>query len=466
MSKNNNKNSKPAATNKPADKTPKPQTAAKADVKKDVEEIIVPEVEDATPAAKKETGMIRIGMGTHNSSRMSAGDKVKLAYLMHERWEQNPNETVAQYGHEFLLEVKENIDTMTILALADARQECLDAGIPLYARGTGKELLALNVACEIFGIQLPKAQTKMLESNLDKEVEVNVTEASILDATDKAIKDDRETRKEFVEALPNLDPTKVVDDADLGKTLNYMLTKQGPNMAQNIINGINFIKEYRILVAKTDEEKAALEARAAGEWVEDILTVAKPSAVVNGIVKTVGGLLTKYGNPVMAHCTLTAQLKGKDAVCPVSDEDVVSLMKTFVKIAHKYSLPSVGADGKEVKEDLFDTKAVKALTNGSESVIEEIMTLKEPNHKGPFYRAIEVFYGINTKNMNLYANVNFKDLARTKMGQIMNLYLPAENKMQTYSGLPSAITEFPQRTVLSPAEIAEKKAAEGAEKKN
>lgn len=457
MGKGNNKNSsaaKPATTPKPAAKVADKKAETKA------EEVIVPEVVDEKTPEVKNPGLVRVGLGGHNSNKMSAGDKVKLAYLMYERWERNPEETIAKHGNDFFIEVQSNIDVMTILALADARQECLDAGIPLIAKGSGKSLLALNAACEAFGIQLPKEKTKLLENNPDTQLEINFTEATVLPATDEAIKADKTSREEYVLQMPELDPVKIKSSEELEKALRYHLTKQGANTALNIVNAINFMKQYRDVDATT-EDKAVYAVRMAGDWVEDILVVAKPSLILSGIVRTVSGLLGKHGNVIMAHATLASQLKGQSAVCPVSDEDIASLLRTFVKVSHKYALPSVGADGKEVKEDLLESRAVKAIYNGSEEVLDVIIGLTEPDHKAAYYKTISTFFGIDSKSISKFGNTNFKELARMKMGQIMNLYLPLESKLSTYPGLPSDITEFPEQTVKD-SDFAKEAAAEEA----
>lgn len=455
------KNNKSQGTK--ATKTPKPQTQAKPEVKEEkviTPEVVTPDEAKAKTAAKeaKDTGLIKVSVGKQSASKLSPDSKVQLAALMQERYIRNPDTTVEKYGKEFFIEIDEAIDVMVVLALTDARQECLESGIPLLAKGSGKQLLALNAACEIFGIQLPKDQLKIAQKNPEQEVEVNLSDATVNEKTEALIKSDIETRKEYVDKLPNMDPTKVKDEEDLKKTLNYILTKQGHQMARNILDAIEFMRKYRHHLATTADEKLALEDRTIGEWLEEVLSFAKPSLLTSGLISSVCGALSKYGNPIMSHVMLSRQLKGQEAVCPLNDEQIGDMVRTFVKVYHANSLPSLDKDGKEIpKDDLVNTRFVKALINGTEKVLDDVIACETEEAKATFFSARSYYYAITRDNASKFANNNWKEIMRPKLGQILNIYLPLESKLN-YDGYPGTITDFPTETeVTEEAKVEEKK---------
>lgn len=440
--------------------TPKP-AAAKAEVKEEIPtvatETVTPEDKKSTEVAKtkkEDLSLIRIGAGKSNSHNLSPDSKVQLAVLMQERYVRNPDKTIEKYGTEFLMEVDENIDILVVLSMMDLRQSFIDNGVPLIAAGSGKQLLQLNAACEIFGIQLPKEQLKIAQANPTSEMEVDLNKAVVHEKTKEAIENDRKARREAVEKIPNVDPTAVKDDEDLKKTLTYFLTKQSSNMARNILAVIEFMRNYRNHIAKTADEKLQLEDRTCGAWLEDVLSFVKPSLITGGIISSICNALKTHDNVVYAHVMLSRQLKGNEAVCPLNDEQIADLVRTFIKVQHIHSLPTIDKDGKELpKGDLFETKAVKALYNGNEDLVTGIISCEEDTQKSAYFNALSYYYGVTSKNVNEFVDMNWKELMRKKIGQILNVYLPQESKMSTYSGYPGEITEFPERkAVETPAE--------------
>ena len=69
---------------------------------------------------------------------------------------------------------------------------------------------------------------------------------------------------------PELDPEKISSEEDLRKALQYMFVTNSHRLTDTLLNGIDFMKKFRLheasLAENADEAKAKFENRTSGDW--------------------------------------------------------------------------------------------------------------------------------------------------------------------------------------------------------
>ena len=375
--------------------TEAPKTEPKKE-KKSKSVTVVPEVVNTLP---KIPTSIPVG-----STASSFDAKARLASVMHERYACN-NELKEHYP-EFYEAMSRNLDVVVVLALTDLRNEIITKNEhgELKLTVNPEQVLQLQEAAAMVGIEL--APAKALPGP-NSQLEINFTESKIPEAlTEKKV-----VTKEKVE----LDPHKITTEEEVVKALNHLLTK-GKNIAENVVNTVEWYRVYRGLKEANAEKKLELDNRTVGEWLQEIFSLTPATVIFNGLGQAIYNYACVTGNPIKSHCILHGSLS-KDNL-GWSEEQIADLAKCF--ITGKYKLKVAN---KEASEDPSKNKAMSAIIGslGVEFVDKLFADSKNENDEAAKRLASQTI-SIVKSNYFKKGEAITEDQLRLKIGQIINLY--------------------------------------------
>lgn len=377
-------------------KTEAPKTEQKKE-KKATTVTVVPEVVNE-PRVKVPTN-IPVG-----SAASSFDAKARLATVMHERYACN-NELKERYP-EFYEAMSRNLDVVVVLALTDLRNEIITKNERGELKLTVKpeQVLQLQEAAAMVGIEL--APAKALPGP-DSQLEINFTESKIPEALTE--------KKAATEEKVELDPHKITSNEEVVKALNHLLTK-GKNIAENVVNTVEWYRVYCGLKEENAEKKLELDNRTVGEWLQEIFNLTPATVIFNGLGQAIYNYTCVTGNPIKGHCILHGSLSKNNLGW--SEEQIADLAKCF--ITGKYKLKVAN---KEASEDPTKNKAMSAIIGnlGVEFVDKLFADSKNEKDEAAKQLASQTISVVKSNYFKRGEAVT-EDELRLKIGQIINLY--------------------------------------------
>lgn len=431
MAKNNNKTQK-TETTKGNVAAQKPQGSNNKGNKKPTETSEIPVV----PAEEVETPVTP----SNNRSKkdealksMSPDSKVALATLMQKRYIDNPDAGM-KYSQKFLDEMDNLIDATAMMAILDLREEAIAKGVDIELRVNGTKAFQVVEACKLLGINLPKPKALP-----DGQLNLQFKDANLDPTIQNAVDNEKIARKRIEDQVPELDPSKMTTDEELKAALEYQM-RSTPNVLKSLINTIEWLRSYRNFKATTADEKLKLEDRTIGVWIDEILSLIKPTLLLTGLGRAVYVNASQDGTPLTAHCTVRKNATEEDGKCVLTEKQIAEVVVTLLKANATFTLSK---EPEKMKgKTIADDKALQNLFSGNEQLIERILKKEDAVDK-KIYAMVQKQYYPNPEG-------DMSSKMHTKLGQLMNLYLPEAEKME-YPEIQD-VQEYPESTPAQPVE--------------
>ena len=410
-----------------------------------------PKVSSEEKALKRATSLVSgiTGAGIPVGSTASSVDgKAMLAFVMQQRYANN-EELKKQYP-ELYADINRSIDVVTLLALVDVRQDLFDRGErgELQLQIAADQVLPLQSMAEMLGIKL--APAKALPGN-DGQMSINFSESEV--PTELA------NSKPKVE-IPELDPNKIANDEELKTALNYLISKE-KNVAENIVNTVEWYRVYRGLKETDADKKLALDEKTVTDWINEIFSIIQPTAILRGLGRAVYLYTSQTGSPCMAHSIMHTHM----SKAGWSEEQVAEALRALIGENFRYKLK----DDPEAKPE--EDKAINAITGllGNDYIdklfadytitTDGVEDSKKTELEAAREVARKVLGSIRTNYFDKQKETPTLDKMRMVVGQIINLYRDPADRL----------AEYCQGDLIAPKEDEypkKEEPSEGNEKKN
>ena len=402
-----------------------------------------PEKKAVERAANLITGIPTAGIPI-GSRESSVDGKAMLAFVMQQRYANN-EELKKQYP-ELYADIN---DVVTLLALVDVRQDLFDRGErgELQLQIAADQVLPLQSMAEMLGIKL--APAKALPGN-DGQMSINFSESEV--PTELA------NSKPKVE-IPELDPNKIANDEELKTALNYLISKE-KNVAENIVNTVEWYRVYRGLKETDEDKKLALDEKTVTDWINEIFSIIQPTAILRGLGRAVYLYTSQTGSPCMAHSIMHTHM----SKAGWSEEQVAEALRALIGENFRYKLK----DDPEAKPE--EDKAINAITGllGNDyidklfadyTITDGVEDSKKTELEAAREVARKVLGSIRTNYFDKQKETPTLDKMRMVVGQIINLYRDPADRL----------AEYCQGDLIAPKEDEypkKEEQSEGTEKKN
>lgn len=408
------KTADPVKTTAPAvnEEVTKPQVN-KPKVIKPKEEVQLVETETVETVVNRLSGNKKSTTAT-----MSPDSKVTLASLIQKTFIEDPNAPL-KYA-QIVLDEMDNIKVdLIVLSLLDLRGECQERGIDLNIMvANDRKFLQLEAACKMLGVEMGKP--KLLEN---QQLGLNFAESKVDANMEKTIANERAARKAIEEHVPELDPSKITTDEEVNSALEYQM-RSSANGIQSLIATVEWLRNYRLFKTKKTDERLALDDKPIGYWVDEILTMVKPTLLLTGIGRAIRNNIVSDKNPVFGHTLTRMQATLKDGTLLINDKQIANLVVTLLKATASFALKN---EPEEAQADaLKDDTALATLINGSGALVDQIVARGDAMEKKVFNVVLKSYYP------NAEPSPETTEKVRNKIGQILNLYLPESDRMEQY----------------------------------
>ena len=191
----------------------------------------------------------------------------------------------------------------------------------------------LAAAAEDLGFKIP--DIKALPAGKDEgTIVLPADKVNVPAETKKKLQEEKKIREA---EKPELDPEKITSEEDLKKALEYMfITQSGRRLTGTLIDGINFMKKFRLhessLAENADEAKAKFENYNSGDWLDDLFSYVQPSVFFTGIGRGMANVTMVEKNPIHAFIIFRDAIKDKETGNPVlSDQELAYCVKSIIK---------------------------------------------------------------------------------------------------------------------------------------
>lgn len=371
---------------------------------------------------------------------LSPDSKVAFATLMQKRYIDHPDALV-KYGQKFIDEIGGFIDGTVILTLLELREEAISKGVDVNLKfKNGVTAFQVTEACKMLGVTMPAP--KLLT---DGQQTIDFSKATVDENVQETLNNEKKVRKAIEEIVPELDPSKITTDEEVNSALEYQM-RSTPNVLKSLVNTIEWLRNYRNFKAQSADEKLKLDDRTIGLWVDEILSLIKPTLLLTGIGRAVYVNAAQDGTPITAHCSVRKNIKDEDGKAILTEEQCAELVITLLKANAKFKLAK---EPKEMKDkSIVDDRAIQNLVSGNEAMIDKIMAKEEDVDKKIYSIVLKQYYPNPEGDMT--------SKVRNKIGQLMNLYLPVEDRMENYPSI-SEESEYPESEEKAETESVEKK---------
>lgn len=379
-----------------------------------------PEKKAVERAANLITGIPTAGIPI-GSRESSVDGKAMLAFVMQQRYANN-EELKKQYP-ELYADINRSIDVVTLLALVDVRQDLFDRGErgELQLQIAADQVLPLQSMAEMLGIKL--APAKALPGN-DGQMSINFSESEV--PTELA------NSKPKVE-IPELDPNKIANDEELKTALNYLISKE-KNVAENIVNTVEWYRVYRGLKETDADKKLALDEKTVTDWINEIFSIIQPTAILRGLGRAVYLYTSQTGSPCMAHSIMHTHM----SKAGWSEEQVAEALRALIGENFRYKLK----DDPEAKPE--EDKAINAITGllGNDYIdklfadytitTDGVEDSKKTELEAAREVARKVLGSIRINYFDKQKETPTLDKMRMVVGQIINLYRDPADRLAEY----------------------------------
>ena len=301
---------------------------------------------------------------------------------------------------------------------------------------------------EMLGIKL--APAKALPGN-DGQMSINFSESEVPTELTNS--------KPKVE-IPELDPNKIANDEELKTALNYLISKE-KNVAENIVNTVEWYRVYRGLKETDADKKLALDEKTVTDWINEIFSIIQPTAILRGLGRAVYLYTSQTGSP---------SYRVRQYVC-VYRFRPTSLLVHRLRNARNYgeNFRYKLKDDPEAKPE--EDKAINAITGllGNDYIdklfadytitTDGVEDSKKTELEAAREVARKVLGSIRTNYFDKQKETPTLDKMRMVVGQIINLYRDPADRL----------AEYCQGDLIAPKEDEYPKneeKSEGIEKKN
>lgn len=421
----------PKKEEKKESKAPNPPKKAKEEK---IPTIIPENVDDSKGSSEKKaieraTSLVNgvTGAGIPVGSTSSSPDgKAMLAFVMQQRYANN--EELKKHYPELYEDINRNIDVVTLLALVDIRQDLFNRGErgELELVSDADNILRLQSMAELLGIKL--APARALPNKKDGQMAIDFAKAEVPEELSK------DAGKQTEKKVPELDPNKVKTAEQLAEALSH-LTTNSQNIPTNIVNAVEWYRNYCILNADTADKKLEMDDKTTADWLNEIFSIVQPQSLLKGLGRAVYLYTSQTGSPCMAHAILHPYL----TKAGWSEEQVASTLKALIQENFRYKLAN--DETKELKAT--DDKALQALVGiqGNDYIDNllanfalDLKTVKEEekNEMENVKKLATMTVSTVRKNYFPKDKVPTSDELRMAIGRIINLYRDPADRLAEY----------------------------------
>lgn len=348
------------------------------------------------------------------STTSSLDGKAMLAYVMMERY--GKNEELAKRYPELYNDMLHSVDAVVLLSLIDVQKELKDRNDrgELILTLKPEQIVPLQSMANALGIEL--APTKALPGATDGQMQLNFSESKIPEEL---------TEKVNTPEKVQLDPKKITTEDELKTALNHLInggdTKK-KNMAENIVNTVEWYRVYRITKEEDANKKLELDNYSVKDWINEIFSLIEPKGLLLGLGSALYVHTSQSGNPIKAHSLLHHYI----SKLGWSEQQIADLLKCLIQAKFQLDLKD-----KKV-ETPKDSKAVQAIiSNLGESFIEKIFN-DANGEDGDEKSSAKAILGVVRTNYFAKDKVPTPDELRMKIGQIINLYRDPADRLAAY----------------------------------
>lgn len=367
------------------------------------------------------------------SVESSVDGKAMLAYVMQQRYANN-SELQKQYP-ELYADINRSIDVVTLLALVDLRQDLFNRGErgELQLQIAADQVLPLQSMADLLGIKL--APAKALPGATDGQMTINFSESQI--------PEELKENKSKVDKTPELDPNKITTEEEIKEALDYLI-KKDKNVAEAIVNTVEWYRVLRGLKEENAEKKLELDERSVTDWINEIFSIIQPTAILRGLGQAVYLYTSQTGSPCMAHAIMHNHM----SKVGWSEEQIAEALRALIGENFRYKQKD------NPKIEAKDDKALKAVTGmlGNEYITklfndfniktEGVEDNKKVELEAARENARKVLGTIRTNYFDKQKEAPTLDKMRMVVGQIINLYRDPADRL----------VEYCQSEVIAPTE--------------
>lgn len=382
-------------------------------------------------AIKRATALVNgvTGAGIPIGSSSSSPDgKAMLAFVMQQRYANN--EELEKHYPELYHDINRNIDVVTLLALVDIRQDLFNRGErgELELISDPNNILRLQSMAELLGIKLSPAKA-LPNKNGDTQMAIDFAKAEVPEELSKDA-----GKRSAAKEVPELDPNKVNTSEELTAALTH-LTTNSQNIPTNIVNAVEWYRNYCILKADTANKKLEMDDKSVADWLNDIFTIVQPQSLLKGLGRAVYLYTSQTGSPCMAHAILHPYL----TKAGWSEDQVASTLKALIQENFRYKLAN--DEKKELKPS--DDKALQALvgTQGNDYINKllsdfalDIKSVKDDEKNEAENSKKLAAMTVSTVRKNYFPKDSkpSTDEVRMAIGRIINLYRDPADRLAEY----------------------------------
>lgn len=346
---------------------------------------------------------------------------------------------------------------------------------------------SLASAAEDLGFKMP--DIKMLPAgSAPGTVMLPASQVEIPEEAKEELKKEKEIREG---EKPELDPEKITSEEDLKKALQYMFAQRSNKLVDTLVNGIDFMKKFRLheasLAENADEAKAKFEAYNSGDWLNDLFSYVQPTVFFNGIGRGMASVIASEKDPVHAFCIFRDAIRDKASKQPVlSDQEIAYAVKSIVtwvcNVNIKSNEKAIDAldkkkNAKEIAECTSRVEYYNSIiecitdptTDNVDVMIENMgnkfddggaLTPECQKANSIFNIVCKTYYG---KPLSCVDYKNLDTNVQNYAGKIINLFRNSGAKVMKYSD--AIISDLEERSDEEKAELTKALKKEWAEKK-
>lgn len=363
-------------------------------------------------------GATGIPMGSPASS---LDGKAMLAHVMWEKY--GKNEELQKHYPELYTDLMKSVDVVTLLALVDVRQEILSRNEKgeLNLVVDADQIMPLQNMAGLLGITL--APAKALPGK-DGQLQIDFNKSEVPEELNTPKKSEK---------VPELDPNKITNDEDLKTALEYLISKD-KNVAESIVNTVEWYRVFCGLKEDNADKKLALDERSVTDWINEIFSLIQPVGLLRGLGRAVYLYTSQTGSPCMAHAIMHTHM----SKAGWTEEQVAEALRALIGENFRYKLK----DDPELKPE--QDKAISAITGllGNDYIdklfadyglkTDGVEESKKAELEAARETARKVLGSIRTNYFDKQKEAPTLDKMRMVVGQIINLYRDPADRLAEY----------------------------------
>lgn len=313
-------------------KVTNPGQAPAVKVEKKPETKPAEKVEDAQEMTEEQMRVLAAtdpGKLKQRMNTLSADSRI-LAFSLLEKTIVNPIDPALA----FPLEVRKATNMLVAIGTLTTLMDHCANGDDTFAMLMQKTEYAALIECAKgagYDIKLP--EIKSLPVNEKGQVVIDAKKVKIGESEKKKLQAEQKIREG---EKPELDPEKISSEEDLEKALKYMFVTNNRRITDILLEGIDFMKKFRMheasLAENADEAKAKFENRTSGDWLDDLFGYVQPSVFFTGIGRGMANVTLVEKDPIHAFIIFRDAIKDKTTGMPIlEDAEAAYCVKSIIK---------------------------------------------------------------------------------------------------------------------------------------